>query len=144
MISNNEDIDIEELVLERVEYFTSLAKAKKIKISSNLIEKTILYADKFKISKLLDNLLSNAIKYNIVGGEIIVNVDDREFSIEDTGIGIAKDNISKIQERYKRFNKSSGGFGIGLNIVSKIAKEYNLNIDISSKERIGTTVRVSW
>jgi len=144
MISNNEDIDIEQLVLERIEYFTSLSLAKKIKITCNVKEKTILYADKFKISKLLDNLLSNAIKYNVVEGEIIVNVDDREFSVKDSGLGIAKNDISKIQERYKRFNKSSGGFGIGLSIVSRIAKEYNLSIDISSKEGVGTKVRVSW
>ena len=144
IISNNEDIHVEQLVLERVEYFTSLALAKKIKISTNIIEKTFLHVDKFKISKLLDNLLSNAIKYNKVGGEIIVSVDERSFSVEDSGIGIAKDDISKIKERYKRFNKSSGGFGIGLSIVSSIAKEYNLEIDITSKENIGTKVIVSW
>ncbi|MCW8894639.1 HAMP domain-containing sensor histidine kinase [Sulfurimonas sp.] len=144
IVSNNEDIDIELLVLERVEYFTSLAKAKKIKISANIIEKTTLYADRFKISKLLDNLLSNAIKYNEVGGEIIVTVEGRSFSVQDSGIGIAEKDISKIKERYKRFNKSSGGFGIGLSIVSAIAKEYNLNIDISSQERVGTKVSISW
>ncbi len=144
MISHNEDINIEQLVIERVEYFTSLAQAKKIKISANILEQTILYADKFKISKLLDNLLSNAIKYNEIGGEIVVHVGERSFSVEDSGIGIAQDDIAEIQERYKRFNKSSGGFGIGLNIVSKIAKEYNLNIDINSKEKIGTKVGISW
>lgn len=144
IISNNEDIDIGQLVLERVEYFRSLAKAKKINISSNIIENTSLYADRFKISKLLDNLLSNAIKYNRVGGEITVSVNERSFSVEDSGIGIAKEDVSKIQERYKRFNKSSGGFGIGLSIVSKIAKEYDLSIDISSQEGIGTKVVVSW
>ncbi|QOY54799.1 HAMP domain-containing histidine kinase [Candidatus Sulfurimonas marisnigri] len=142
--SNNEDIDIEQLVLERVEYFTSLALAKKIKICTNIRERTFLHVDKFKISKLLDNLLSNAIKYNKVGGEIIVTVESRVFSVEDSGIGIAEEDISEIQGRYKRFNKSSGGFGIGLSIVSAIAKEYNLKIDITSKERVGTKVSVSW
>ncbi|MCF6309241.1 MAG: HAMP domain-containing histidine kinase [Sulfurimonas sp.] len=144
IVSNNEDIDIEQLALERVEYFTSLALAKKVKISSNIIEKTSLTADKFKISKLLDNLLSNAIKYNKVGGEIVVSVESKGFSVEDSGIGIAQDDISKIKERYKRFNKSSGGFGIGLSIVSSIAQEYNLKIDITSQERVGTKVSISW
>lgn len=144
IISHNEDINIEQLVKERVEYFTSLAQAKKIKMNANILEQAILYADKFKISKLLDNLLSNAIKYNDVSGEIVIHVKARSFSVEDSGIGIAQDDIAKIQERYKRFNKSSGGFGIGLSIVSKIAKEYNLNIEISSKEKIGTKVSISW
>ena len=103
-----------------------------------------MYADKFKISKLLDNLLSNAIKYNKIGGEIIVSVERRGFSVEDSGIGIAENDILKIQDRYTRFNKSSGGFGIGLSIVSTIAKEYNLKIDIASQEKVGTKVSVSW
>ncbi|MCF6340847.1 MAG: HAMP domain-containing histidine kinase [Sulfurimonas sp.] len=144
IISNNEDINIEQLVLQRIEYFTLLSHTKKITISSKIVEETLLYADKSKISKLLDNLLSNAIKYNKVGGDIVVIVESRKFSVDDSGIGIAEDDISKIQDRYTRFNKSSGGFGIGLSIVSTIAKEYNLKIDISSKVNIGTKVSVSW
>jgi two-component system OmpR family sensor kinase len=144
MTSNSEDIDMAQLVMQRVEYFTSLAQAKKVKISSKIINNTIIYADKFKISKLLDNLISNAIKYNKVNGEIVVVVDERSFSVEDTGVGIANQNISKIKERYQRFDKSSGGFGIGFNIVTKIANEYNLLVDISSQEGLGTKVRVSW
>ena len=144
LVSNNEDIDVKQLVLERVEYFTSLAKAKKIDISINIIDNTTIHADKFKISKLLDNLLSNAIKYNKISGMITLHVEHKKFSVQDTGIGIAKDDISKIQERYKRFNKSSGGFGIGLSIVSKIAKEYSLHVEVDSKEKVGTTVSVSW
>ena len=144
MTSNSEDIDMEQLIIQRVEYFTSLAHVKRIKIKSNIVQNTILYADKFKISKLLDNLLSNAIKYNKIDGEIVVSVNFKEFSVEDSGIGIEEENISKIKQRYQRFNKSSGGFGIGLSIVSRIAKEYNLNIDITSKVDIGTKVSVSW
>jgi len=144
IVSNDEDVDIEQLAIQRVEYFTSLALARKVTFSLNIIEKTTLHIDKFKISKLLDNLLSNAIKYNKIGGEITVSIKYREFSVEDSGIGISEDDISKIQDRYTRFNKSSGGFGIGLNIVSTIAKEYNLTIKIESKEGIGTKVSVSW
>ena len=47
-------------------------------------------------------------------------------------------------DRYSRFDKSVGGFGIGLNIVSMIAKEYNLQIDISSIENQETKVKISW
>ena len=144
IISNNEDVNIEQLITERVEYFKSLAGAKKVTLESNIIQNTFLHIDKSKISKLLDNLISNAIKYNKVGGSIIVSVDENKFEVEDSGIGIAKEDISQMQERYTRFNKSSGGFGIGLNIVSGICKEYDLNIDIESEEKIGTKVRISW
>ncbi|MDA7817884.1 HAMP domain-containing histidine kinase [Sulfurimonas sp.] len=144
IVSNNEDVDMEQLVKERVEYFTSLALARKVTISSTVLEKSSLHVDRLKISKLLDNLLSNAIKYNKIGGKIIVKVESSSLSVEDSGIGIAEDDIEKIQERYQRFNKSSGGFGIGLSIVSGIAKEYNLKIEITSQEGVGTKVSISW
>jgi len=73
-----------------------------------------------------------------------VKVDKNLLEVEDTGIGIAQKNIVQMQERYTRFNKSSGGFGIGLSIVSEIAKEYALNIEIISELNQGTKVRVTW
>ena len=144
IISNNEDVEVEKLVQERVEYFTSLAGAKKITLDYDILSNTVLTIDRTKLSKLLDNLLSNAIKYNIVNGSIVVKVDKNLLEVEDTGIGIAQKNIVQMQERYTRFNKSSGGFGIGLSIVSEIAKEYALNIEIISELNQGTKVRVTW
>ena len=47
-------------------------------------------------------------------------------------------------DRYTRFNKSEGGFGIGLNIVLAIANEYDLQIDVNSVENVGTKVKISW
>ncbi len=142
--ANDENIDIGHLITQRVEYFTSLAQAKKVILNKNIIKNSTMYIDKFKISKLLDNLISNAIKYNNVGGKIVVSVDGNKLSVKDTGIGIAKKNISKLQNRYVRFNSSSGGFGIGLNIVFQIAQEYNLTINIDSKENVGTEVIITW
>ncbi|MDF1874305.1 HAMP domain-containing histidine kinase [Sulfurimonas sp. SAG-AH-194-I05] len=144
IISNDETLDIAHVVEERIEYFKSLASARKVTLHSTIIQNTSLYMDKGKFSKLLDNLISNAIKYNKMQGSVTVHVDTRRIVVEDSGIGIAKKNIAKLQDRYARFNKSSGGFGIGLNIVSSIAKEYSLNIKITSEEKIGTKVHVSW
>ena len=144
IISNDEEVDIEHLVLERIEYFKSLASAKKVLLQMELVQNTSLFIDKGKISKLLDNLISNAIKYNKINGSIRIIVEDKKITVADTGIGIAKEDISQMLERYTRFNKSSGGFGIGLNIVASIAKEYNLHIEIDSEEKVGTKVSVSW
>ena len=121
-----------------------MADAKKVTLSATIIENSTLYIDKAKFSKLLDNLISNAIKYNNINGFIKITLESKKIVVEDNGIGIAKENISKMQDRYARFNSSSGGFGLGLNIVSSIAKEYNLKIDISSELKIGTKVNVSW
>lgn len=144
IISNDEALDIEQVVLERIEYFNSLAQAKKVSLKIKMIHNTHLFMDKAKFSKLLDNLISNAIKYNKIHGSIVIRIEDKKVIVEDSGIGIAEEDISQMQERYTRFNKSSGGFGIGLNIVSTIAKEYSLHIDIESEIKVGTKVSVSW
>lgn len=144
IISNNEDVEIQKLVEERVEYFTSLAQAKKITLEYVILNDTRLTIDRAKLSKLLDNLLSNALKYNKIHGSIVVRVDKNLLEVEDTGIGIAQKDITQMQERYTRFNKSSGGFGIGLSIVSEIAKEYRLNVEISSELTKGTKVQITW
>jgi two-component system OmpR family sensor kinase len=127
-----------------VEYFKSLATIKKIKFILNIEENIYLNCDVKKISKLIDNLISNAIKYNKIAGTITLTLSEGYLSIEDTGKGMSKENLSNLFERYSRFDKSVGGFGIGLNIVSLIAKEYNLEIDVKSEVEQGTKVEVKW
>lgn len=144
IISNNEEINLSNVLKQRVEYFNSIATMKKINFNLNIKDDVFIVCDMKKITKLIDNILSNAIKYNKIAGFIKVNLDDNILSIEDSGKGIEKENLKTLFERYSRFDKSVGGFGIGLNIVSLIAKEYNLKIDIKSQIDIGTTVEVTW
>ena len=117
---------------------------KKINFDLNIKDDVLIVCDMKKITKLIDNILSNAIKYNKIAGFIKINLDDNFLSIEDSGKGIEKENLRTLFERYSRFDKSVGGFGIGLNIVSLIAKEYNLKIDVKSEINIGTTVEIRW
>lgn len=144
IISNNEEINLSNVLRQRVEYFNSIATMKKINFDLNIKDDVFIVCDMKKITKLIDNILSNAIKYNKITGFIKVNLDDNILSIEDSGKGIEKENLKTLFERYSRFDKSVGGFGIGLNIVSLIAKEYNLKIDIKSQIDIGTTVEITW
>ena len=144
IISNNEDINLSNVLKQRVEYFNSIATMKKINFDLDIKDDIFMVCDMKKITKLIDNILSNAIKYNKIAGFIKVNLDDNILSIEDSGKGIEKENLKTLFERYSRFDKSVGGFGIGLNIVSLIAKEYNLKIDVKSQIDIGTTVEIRW
>ena len=72
---------------------------------------------------------------------IIINKNS--FKIIDQGDGMTKDEISKIFQRYTRFNNNMGGFGIGYNIIYNIVQEYHLDIKIDSKLKEGTCVIVS-
>jgi two-component system OmpR family sensor kinase len=144
IISNNQDINLSNLMKQRVDFFKSLAIMKKIIFKIDIKDDVFLFCDNKKISKLIDNLLSNAIKYNKIAGTIKIVLSENTFSIEDSGKGISTENLATLFERYTRFDKSVGGFGIGLNIVSLIAKEYNLEIAVQSEINVGTKVSIKW
>ena len=144
IVSISQELNLKDIIEQRVEYFSTLANIRKIDISTSLNENSILTIDKKKISKLIDNILSNAIKYNKVNGHIDIILDKNSLIIKDTGRGIKKEHIDQMFQRYSRFDKSVGGFGIGLNIVKMICLEYNLTIDIQSILHKSTKVIISW
>ncbi len=144
IISNNENINLSNIVRQRVDFFLSIANMKKIRFETNIKDNVFIFCDVKKISKLIDNLLSNAIKYNKNSGFIKVILAKNSMIIEDSGKGMSSENLENLFDRYQRFDKSVGGFGIGLNIVSLIAKEYDFKIDVTSQLGVGTKVKVRW
>jgi two-component system OmpR family sensor kinase len=87
-------------------------------------------------------LVSNSIKYNKRGGKVLITLKDKILIVKDTGIGISKEKQNNIFKRYYRATSLEGGFGMGLNIVYNIAKEYGLTIDMQSDLNIGTTFTI--
>nr|WP_152055895.1 HAMP domain-containing sensor histidine kinase [Aliarcobacter butzleri] len=144
IISNNENINLSNILRQRVDFFLSIANMKKIRFETNIKDNVFIFCDIKKISKLIDNLLSNAIKYNKNSGFIKVVLAKNSMIIEDSGKGMSSENLENLFDRYQRFDKSVGGFGIGLNIVSLIAKEYDFKIDVTSQLGVGTKVKVRW
>ncbi|SKB38154.1 HAMP domain-containing sensor histidine kinase [Malaciobacter marinus] len=144
IISNNKNVNLSRLIEQRVEYFHTLANAKRIDFVVNIKNDVYIFIDEKKLSKLLDNLLSNAIKYNKLSGVIKVTLNEKHLSIQDSGKGMSKHELENLFIRYKRFDSSVGGFGIGLSIVSLIAKEYELDIKFTSKLDKGTKVTITW
>lgn len=144
LIIHNEPLDISHLLHERIEYFRHRIEQKKITLKLSIKDSVTLSSDRTKMTRVIDNLLSNAIKYNKMSGEIIISLTSSTLCIQDNGIGIPKDMIDRVFERYTRADKSVGGFGIGLNIVAMIAKEYGMDITIESEERVGTKICVNW
>ena len=142
--SRDEDLDLSRLVAERIDYFKILAEAKKIEIESDIQPGVHLHIDRGKMTRLIDNLLSNAIKYNRRRGSIFVRLRPGELLVQDSGIGMDDEALKEAFKRYKRFDESVGGFGIGLNIVAMIAKEYGLKVSIKSRKGHGSEVYVRW
>lgn len=144
IISQNEYLDLSAITNQRVEYFRTLAEVKKLEIITNIEEKVAIFCDRKKMIKIIDNFLSNAIKYNKIKGKIIITLRQSYLAIEDTGKGMTQEQIENLFQRYVRFDNSVGGFGIGLNIISIIAKEYDFKIDVSSKLHEGTKMELKW
>lgn len=140
----DEELDLSELLKERLEYFRHRIEQKQISLFLDIDPKVLLIIDTAKAARLIDNLLSNAIKYNRMGGRISVRLHPGHLCIEDNGIGIPEAMITRIFERYTRADKSVGGFGIGLHIVAMIAKEYDLKITVESQEKKGTKICAEW
>ena len=107
-------------------------------------------ADQFKIEQLLINLIDNAIKFTDQG-EITVSLGlicERRIKIEvaDTGIGLKKEELVRVFERFYVTNKArsrkEGGTGLGLSIAKHIVQLHQGEIDIDSQPGLGTKVRV--
>ncbi len=136
-------IDVKEVILERVKYMDTLIHFKSLHISTTLQHKTI-HMDKRKLILIIDNLLSNAIKFSKKNGQIEVTLTEQYFSVKDHGIGISKEDQKSIFERFKSSQSLHGGFGVGLDIVSQICKEYHIKIELESEPKKGSTFRLVW
>ncbi len=104
-----------------------------------------LFGDKEKIRQVIVNLIQNAIRYT-EEGKVTVSVENAgkygRISVSDTGIGIAKKNLSRIFERFYRVDKarsrSVGGTGLGLAIVKHIIEAHNSKVEVSSTQGAGS------
>ena len=107
-----------------------------------------VYADRDGIERVILNILSNSIKYTPDGGKIDIYVgyvhNDAYVKIKDTGIGIPKNDLERIYERFYRVDKARsrqlGGTGLGLSIAKEIIEKNNGSINIKSKVDEGTEV----
>lgn len=131
-------IDLSKVIKEEIINFEPMIARKRLKININ-IEEFFYEINKDDFIRLFNNLFSNAIKYNKTDGNIDIILQNSELIIKDSGIGISKDKIKDIFNRYYRATNQSGGFGLGLNIVNMICKTYNIKIDVQSSENIGST-----
>jgi two-component system phosphate regulon sensor histidine kinase PhoR len=104
-------------------------------------------ADRNKIEQVLTNLIVNSINYGIEGGETRVRFYDMNdnilIEVADNGIGIAKEHLPRLFERFYRVDKSrsrhEGGSGLGLAICKHIVENHQQTISVRSTEEVGST-----
>ena len=129
------------------EVINELSESIKAKnITATVSGKATVFADEKRMFELMQNLLTNAVNYNKDGGTIETVFEETSKStiirVKATGIGIAKENIPHLCERFYRVDKSrskkTGGTGLGLAIVKHICALYGAEISIDSEIDVGT------
>lgn len=142
--SQNEELNLSEILNQRVHYFSQATNVKKLNLHVAVKENVFFNADRQKMERLIDNILSNAIKYTGKSTTIKVVLTQHALSVSDEGKGMSQDEISTIFQRYRRFDKTQGGFGIGYSIIKSIIDEYGIKINIESELDKGTKVTLTW
>lgn len=147
-----EVFDVAQLARGAAEQFRPLAEAGDISISYEGSRRCMLLADPVQIERMLLNLLSNAVKYSRAGGSIRLSVREAgasvELTVSDTGIGIPKEAVPHIFERFYRVRRASDddadeGYGLGLSFVSWIVEAHGGTIGVESEAGAGATFRVT-
>lgn len=155
---DNKPFATRELVDASRELFTELSKRKDIALNF-FIETSIpdqVVSDFTRVSQILNNLLDNAIKFThhgqvevrIHGERVGANPDEFQLLIQvsDTGIGIAREKLDLIFERFRQvdgaFNRGYGGLGIGLAVIKALLDQMHGSIDVKAEENKGATFTV--
>lgn len=144
------DFEINEILKRTVIKFQNEINNKKLQVEVVLPEEPIIvFADNESIQRVLINLIDNAIKFSDEKGILKINLENQDkkvaISISDNGIGMSKDEIKHIWDRFYKADKSRSknklGTGIGLSIVKNILSQHNQDIEVISKLSEGTVFR---
>ncbi len=141
-------VDMNALISEVVQETRLIAGEHTVILASN--EAAFVYADAGAVKQMLRIFIENSIKYTPDGGTITLSSRRKEnklaVTVEDTGVGIPKEEQTKIFERFYRVDRSraktTGGTGLGLSIASWIAKQHDMDIVVDSEPNQGAMITV--
>ena len=147
MVLSMSDFDINAVIKQTCETFQVQCEKKKISFEVILSgEELFVHADKDKIQQVLVNLIDNAIKFSYNNSMIRIETTEKNdlafVSVKDSGIGIPKDSVKHVFDRFYKTDLSRGkdkkGTGLGLSITKEIIKAHNENINVISTEGVGS------
>ncbi|MGD8258160.1 MAG: ATP-binding protein, partial [Desulfobacterales bacterium] len=144
------EVNITQVVRDACELFHSSAEDSELSLVCDAQDYLTINGDIRMIQRMIANLLDNAIKYTPAGGKIEVAVDSKneltlQLNVRDNGIGISKEDLPHIFERFYRCDpsRSQAGTGLGLSLAKAIATAHGGDITVSSISDQGSTFSVT-
>jgi PAS domain S-box-containing protein len=143
-----ERLNISEILAEQVAFHRSRAEAKNIRLELDpLPELPPVMGNRYNMEEVLSNLISNAINYTPEGGKITASASQDDnylcMGVSDTGLGIPKEDLDRIFDRFYRVKNEKtrfiAGMGLGLAIVKSIADAHNCILRVESELEHGST-----
>lgn len=145
------EVDFSELLHEAVTSFEPKIQKKKLHCVLNIEDGVKIQSRRERLLEIVNNIVSNAVRYNKEDGFLFVVLTDGEnpvFSVRDTGIGIAPEDMNRIFDRFYTVDKShgggGGGFGLGLAIVRKLCRRAGWRLSVDSTLGEGTEFRIEF
>ena len=143
---NLEKVRISSIVNKCVNALEPIARERNIRVRTDLSDDFELECDPLKLRQAINNLIENAIKYTGDGGHVFVTTKhhggEGAVRIEDNGVGMSPEHLEHIFERFYRVDKArsreTGGTGLGLHIVRRIALMHGGRVDVESQEGKGS------
>lgn len=150
MVLDKKPVLLNELILKTVKGLQLIAEKRDIKIETKLLEDVEILGNDKQLRQVITNIVDNGIKYTPDGGIVTVELFKQAsaafIKISDTGVGIPKEEITHIFDRFYRVDKArsraTGGTGLGLSIAQQIVFLHNGTIDVESVEGEGTTFTI--
>lgn len=151
-----EAVNLSGILRERSDQFGRLALDSGVRLDIIRDMPVYIYGDRVRIGQLIFNLIDNALKYTPRGGKIEISLEaqgDRAvLKVKDTGVGISKEDMPYIFDRFYRADKArareivgeAGGAGLGLSICKEITETHKGTITVESEPGKGTTFTVSF
>ena len=144
---NTGDVRLRDLLTEQVKRLSPLAREQGIELECAIRDAVDTVGDAVKLQQVIYNVIDNAIKYTPRGGSVRAELSrsgkTAYIRVTDTGIGIPKDDLSHVFERFYRVDKArsreTGGTGLGLSICKQIMLQHGGDITASSEEGKGST-----
>lgn len=139
-------VEVDTVLLETFEELSVIAKNKGVFLDISKMDSLKINGEPTLLKILISNLIDNAIKFTPRGKNITIWISKKQLVVQDEGIGIEKDQLTKIFDKFYRINstreENTSGYGLGLSMVEQISKIHKAKINIESEPKKGTKISI--